>query len=541
METSTKFITIGDVDSEDAQVKFKAIVIGAGISGLSAAKWLQDWGIDSVLVLEARDRVGGRTLTKRDSRVKYVDLGGSYVGPTQNHLFRLSKELGIETYKVNEEEKLIYYSENYGRILHGRDDLPAFWSPLKNMDLNHFFRIVDEFGKEIPSDCPWKAPHAEEWDKMSVREFGEKCLYSKTTLEILEALCSAFVASEAYESSFLWFLWYIKISYGTKRIFSSTNGGQERKFIGGSQQISERLAAILGHKVVLNKPVVEIDQRGSSVLVSTLDGNEYEADYVILAIPPALQMKIHFQPSLPTLRNQMIQRVPMGSVIKIMIYYKKNFWREKGMCGTSFVMGSDEHPVVYTFDDTKPDGSVPALVGFIAGDKARRLSKLTPEERKIMIAKSLSKVFGCPEALEPIHYEEHNWMAEQYSGGCYTAMFPPGCFTMYGQVLREPIGKLYFAGTETSIIWSGYMEGAVAAGERAAREILCVMGKISKSQIWREEPVSKEFPPLPFPVSFYERHMPSACGFLKMVSWSTLLLAIGASAFIYNKHARLFR
>ncbi|KAL7983657.1 hypothetical protein Chor_000533 [Crotalus horridus] len=429
---------------------------------MSAAKLLHDSGLD-VVVLEARDRVGGRTYTVRNKHVKYVDLGGAYVGPTQNRVLRLSKELGLETYKVNEVEHLIHHVN-------------------------------------IPNEAPWKAPHAEEWDKITMEQLLDKVcwtnffgyhhqalprLSSGNALDnslrqqghvqchviLILFICVGFecsaakrigtlfvnvdVTSEPHEVSALWFLWYVKQCGGTTRIFSTTNGGQERKFIGGSGQISERIMEYLGKRVKLEKPVSYVDQTGGNIIVETLDHERYETQYVISAIPPVLSLKIHFNPPLPSMRNQMINRIPMGSVIKCIVYYKDAFWKKKDYCG-SMIIEDEDAPIGLALDDTKPDGSFPAIIG------------------KTQICELYAKVLGTQEALHPVHYEEKNWCEEQYSGGCYTAYFPPGIMTQYGRILREPVGRIFFAGTETASEWSGYMEGAVQAGERAAREVCCI-------------------------------------------------------------------
>ncbi|NXJ81978.1 AOFA oxidase, partial [Trogon melanurus] len=216
----------------------------------------------------------------------------------------------------------------------------------------------------------------------------------------------------------------------------------------------------------------------------------FQGKYVIIAIPPILTTKIHYKPELPPKRNQLIQRLPMGCVIKTMVYYKEAFWERKGYCG-SFIIEDEDSPIGITLDDTKPDGRFPAIMGFILTRKAVKLAHLSKEERKKKICEAYAKATGMEEALHPVHYEEKNWNTEQYSGGCYTAYFPPGIMYSYGRIIRQPVDRIYFAGTETATQWSGYMEGAVEAGERAAREILHSMGRISKNEIWMPEPVSK--------------------------------------------------
>lgn len=508
------------------------IIIGGGISGLSAAKLLKESG-QKVVVLEARDRVGGRTFTIRNSNVKYVDLGGAYVGPTQNRILRLSKELGLETYKVNEVEQIVYYRQ--GKSYPSRSSLPPTWNPFVYMDYNNLWRTLDDMGKEIPVDAPWKAPHAEEWDKITMQQLIDKICWTKAAKQFATIFVNVNVTSEPHEVSALWFLWYVRQCGGTSRIFSTTNGGQERKFVGGSGQICDRLMDLLGDCVKLKKPVIRIDQTQGTVIVETLDHETFEAKYVISAIPPPLGAKIHYNPSLPVLRNQFIHRVPVGCVIKCMVYYRDSFWRKKGYCG-SMIIQDEDSPIELTLDDCKPDGSVPAIMGFILARKARRLVNLTKEARKQKICEIYAKVLESKEALNPIHYEEKNWCEEQYSGGCYTAYFPPGILTQYGKILRQPFEKIYFAGTETATEWSGYMEGAVQAGERAAREILHEIGKISKGDIWKDEPPSLDVPALPFKKTFWERNLPSVSGSFTILGWSTFLAsAAAAGLFVYQK------
>ncbi|XP_066266747.1 amine oxidase [flavin-containing] B-like isoform X2 [Branchiostoma lanceolatum] len=507
------------------------IVVGAGISGLSAAKLLHEKGLD-VLVLEARDRVGGRTCTAYGEGFGYCDVGGSYVGPSQNRLLRLSKELGIETYKMHDEGQYIFMTG--GRPTQYKP-LPTFWNPFKTMDLLHMLRLIDEYGSKIPADAPWDCPHAAEWDRMTMKEFWEKHCWTKTAITFGDLLVESFVTAKSHQVSMLWFLWYIKQCGGFDRCCSTGNGGQERKFLGGSQQISLRMQELLGDRVKLKHPVMRVEQGEDGVTLYTDTQDRFQARHMVFSIPVPLQLKVTFDPPLPTPRYQLIQRVPMGSVLKIMVYYERAFWREKGYSGL-IIIEEEDAPVCFTYDDTKPDGSYPCIIGFCPADKAVHFSQLPEEERKMLICKSYAKALGTDEALKPTAYVEKNWMQEEYSGGCYTIYYPPGVLSNFGKVLRQPFGRIYFAGTETATHWSGYMEGAVQAGERAARETLNAMGRIPADQIWQEEPESKDCPALPFESTFWQRNSPSVGGFLKFLGLSPVLAAAGVgAAFVLKK------
>lgn len=259
------------------------------------------------------------------------------------------------------------------------------------------------------------------------------------------------------------------------------------KFYGGSQTISDKMAEELGDRVKLNKCVIRIKESEDHVILSCADGSQYKASFVISSLPPALLSRISFNPPLPALKNQAIQRIPMGSIIKTVTFYKRPFWREKALAG---YFNSDEGPVEEGYDDTKPDGSRPAIMGFILADRARNVTTLTKLERQKLVCEQYAKIYDAKEALEPILYLEKDWLADEFAGGCYVGTFPPGVMTSYGRVLRMPFGRIHFAGTITASLWAGYMEGAVESGERAALEVLCRLGILTeddaKRRLWSE-------------------------------------------------------
>lgn len=312
------------------------------------------------------------------------------------------------------------------------------------------------------------------------------------------------------------------------------NGAQERKFVGGSMTVSEKLATLLGDKLHLNSSVCSLTQIDSAVTIVTTDGITYNAEYVIMAIPLPMQLKIHYEPALPALRNQLIQRTPVGCVIKANLYYSFPFWREKGFNG--FISCADGQLVVgNVLDDCRPDFPLAALTIFIFTDHALRLQELSKEARMKVICRDLARAYSSEDAVHPVHYEEHNWLEEQYSGGCYVSTFPTGVLSRYGKVLREPFERVHFAGTETATSWPGYMNGAVQSGERAAKEIMNNMNIFLKEDLHTKEPEFKEVPARPFVKSFIERYPPSIGSMLLSGALGTSLLIGGLGLLVYAR------
>jgi monoamine oxidase len=160
--------------------------------------------------------------------------------------------------------------------------------------------------------------------------------------------------------------------------------------------------------------------------------------------------------------------MPMGAVWKCYAIYPRPFWRSKNLNG---LVASNDGYTRLVFDNSPADGSRGILMGFVLADKAREFSMLNEPKRKQSILHSFTTYFGA-EASSPITYIDQSWAEEEWSRGCYTGVMAPHTMTSLGHLLRIPVGDIHFAGTETSPVWNGYMEGAVLSGERAAREVL---------------------------------------------------------------------
>lgn len=531
------------------------------ITGLSAAKELLAYKLD-VLVLEARDRVGGRTLTKRDGigeNKLWIDLGGSYVGPTQNHLLNLIDELKLETYLVDDSMDIGYMRANRACTNRHRDTTtilnnidrrgrfkpvegePPFGNLFHWLDYVNMVRLIDSYGAQIPRHAPWEAPRAKEWDSKTWKQFVDENTWTKRVRGYFNNIFVVVdVCVDPNEVSMLWFLWYVKQCGGYGRSMSTTNGGQERKVLGGTQQISERLQGLVGRqRVLLNKPVCLVDQtKGPFVVVTTTDGMQFKADYIIYAMSPHLWLKIHHNPALPAGKNQLAQRSPMGYVAKVILYYDKPFWKAHNYSGCFLVDSVDRkaQPVVLALDETKHDGSFPAIIAFVAGPACFETRDMSDAEVAHFVARCYADLTQLEEFMRYKRVERFDWVQEQYSGGCYTSVNAPQTLTKFGKHIREPFGRIFYAGTETAIEWSGYMDGAISAGKRAARQVLHVTGNLEEDAIWREEPESSTVPPKPFIYPESYSYAPSISSLVKI---SHTVLALGLVSFVLFKYNHL--
>ncbi|MFR0353253.1 flavin monoamine oxidase family protein [Streptomyces sediminimaris] len=452
-------------------------VVGAGLAGLTAARDLVAGG-RTVAVLEARDRVGGRVVNLPLAGGGFTEGGGEFVGPTQNRVKALADSLGVATFATYNAGKNLLYKDGT-RTPYATDGVLGSVPPIDAAGLANAAIVqasLDDMAKKIPLDAPWTAPKAAEWDRQTFESWLNANAVVPSARFLLDVACTSIFSAQPRELSLLFVLFYIAAAgdesgVGTlERLTGTANGAQASRFVGGSQQVPIKLAAALGDRVVLGAPVRSIARSGARYAV-TADGITVTAKKVVVAVPPPLAARISYDPLLPAARDQLCQRLPMGSIGKAIAVYDSPFWRTDGLNGQ---VVSDSGVARSTFDNSPPDASYGALMGFIEADEMRAHDASGADEVRAAVLADYAAYFG-DRAKSPTSFVLQRWDNEGFSRGGPVAYAPPGVLTEYGAALRTPCGGIHWAGTETSTHWNGFMDGAVRSGERVAKEVLAAL------------------------------------------------------------------
>ncbi|WJR34207.1 flavin monoamine oxidase family protein [Mycobacteroides immunogenum] len=449
----------------DVEPSADVIVVGAGLSGLCAARELVRNGVDT-LVLEARNRVGGRMVRQPVIGGGWVDLGGQWIGPTHSNILALADSLHINRFDSYQAGRSVIGYSNTVSTITGcfppAEPLPS----IPTGDIAEVSRIWGEFRQlaaTLDVQQPWLTPRASTLDSQTVTSWLDNATSSKFARFCIRHWVLNQEGGDPSAVSLLFALTcYAKAP--------EEDLPEHWLFEGAAGQIPERIARELGNRILLQQPVHRIEQDDPGVTLIT-NGGQYRTSYVIVATPPHLAGAIDYDPPLPADRTQFTQRAPMGSTVKCAAIYQRAWWRARDLNGSSM----SDRTVLATADSSPPSGEPGILTAFITGPPAISLANKPENLRKDTVLADLAAYFG-DEALDPVQYIETNWPGEKWTGGAYNAVLAPSTLTTYGPSMTRPVGRIYWAGTEMAQQWTGYFEGAVQAGQFAARTILRTSG-----------------------------------------------------------------
>lgn len=453
---------------EVTELDVDVVVIGAGAAGLMAARTLTQSGLE-VAVVEARDRVGGRTWNQTIDGA-FLEIGGQWISPNHTFLRKLLPELGLKEFPLYTEGSAVYVAEDGTRQVHDTENLPI--PPQSQKEMDRLIVLLDELSTEVGADEPWAHQQAQELDSISF----EGWLATKSDDVLARRLLASLVpvtwlTKPAHSFSALQAL-HLGASAGVFSNFLAENIVESR-VVGGMQSVSEKIAEQLPHPVLLGAPVQILSWNADGVVVEadSTDGSKnyrIRAQRAVVAVPPNLYSRISYNPPLPAIQQQLAQHQSMGLVIKVHAVYDRPFWREAGLSGAGRGLNELVKDVV---DNTNYQDTKGTLAGFVDDEDVDPLLALPAEERQAKILASIANYLG-PEALNPEVYYESDWASEEWTRGAYATSFDIGGLSRFGAELGSPVGPLHWASSDLAGASFQHVDGALRVGQRVAEAII---------------------------------------------------------------------
>lgn len=433
------------------------VIIGAGFAGLAAADRLVQAG-KRVIILEARDRLGGRACSLReDGRV--VELGAQWISPAHRRVKQLVQRFGFTLEPSPSKGKAIY--DLLGKRHQGGHRPPLH--PLALLELKRLSHELGRLAAKLKPDRPWSGETAKKLDAMSFEPWIKQRIQFRSSMAFVKVFAEELLCCTLREVSVLDVVWNIS-TYG---VFGNLLKAERYWLKEGTQALAERFADSLGCVIQTGCAVAEIRQASDKVYIETSVGC-LMADRAVVCIPPALIGSLSFDPPLPGRIAQLLYRMPPSAIVKVILYYESPFWRKRGLDGTIY---TDSGPFRVVMDTSPQEGEEGRLTVLIPASLARRYSTQPLKERRQAVLNKLTELLGM-EAAHPLHYYDKDWTADPYTRGGYGSHLASGVITELGSSLGERFGRIHWSGSETATEHRLYMEGALQSGERVAREIL---------------------------------------------------------------------
>ncbi len=432
------------------------VIIGGGLAGLVAADQLKRNGYD-VIVMEGRERLGGRIHTATIAGVP-VDCGATWVGPNHEAVRELAVRLKCELVPQYDTGEGVL-SLNGERKVGGLSAVPSD----VGQDLESIISAISTLVEELPAESAWSHAKAAQFDSIT---FGG-WLTSKRTLpatrKIVNVFCLVHWGAPLDEVSFFNALRYIKTLGGMKAMMSVDGGNEQDRILGSAHSLVTNLAKTLGSQVLVGSPVQKIDYENEGVTVTT-EEHTVAARYAIVTASPVHRSYIKYHPALPEAHYGLARTWQLGALSKAFAAYERPFWRDSGLSGQGI---TDGEPAFLTFD-VSPSAEGPGILMVFCN--WRGFDNCNMEHRRQRVLDQLEQLFG-KEARNLIDYADFSWGNDSFAPGGPNPALLPKTWTAFGQYLREPVGPIHWAGTETAEDTSGSMNGAILSGQRVAAEV----------------------------------------------------------------------